>query len=65
MIRYIKIGDQILEGERQFAFFDTILDRFIIFNGGQVFCNKDEFREYAEDHVLFKRCMTLIPNEVV
>lgn len=48
MIRYVHIGDQILEDRDQFAWFDTVIDEFIEFNNETVFNSWDEFQEYLE-----------------
>jgi len=45
MIRFIDLGDQILEGEPQFAWFDTITDRFIELGGTQTWSSWEEFKE--------------------
>lgn len=49
MIRYIYIGDQVYSGDNldnhSFAFYDTATDRFMEFDGDQVFENIEEFRE--------------------
>jgi hypothetical protein len=33
MIRYVHIGDQILDGANQFALYDTVTDQFLTFYG--------------------------------
>ena len=43
MIRFIDIREQILDGERNFAWFDTITDQFIEYNGTHVWSSWDEF----------------------
>ena len=43
MIRYIEIGDQINEDCCDFAFFDTVTDKFLEFDGEQVFASKEAF----------------------
>lgn len=45
MIRFIKIGSQIIEGENQFAFYDTVVDSFIEFGGNHVFDSIKDFTE--------------------
>lgn len=35
MIRFIDLGDQILRGQKEFAWFDTITDTFETFSGDQ------------------------------
>lgn len=49
MIRFIDLGDQILEGERQFAWYDTVTDSFLEFSGNQVWSS---WVEFCEDHFL-------------
>lgn len=44
MIRFIDLGDQILEGQRQFAWWDTVTDTFLQFSGNQTWQNWDDFR---------------------
>lgn len=66
MIRYVYIGDQITEGSKEFAFFDTITDRFLTFDGCQVFEGKEELKELlftTNNPDLLKRCFALIPEE--
>lgn len=44
MVRFIDLGDQITtDGTEQFAWFDTITDEFMEFNGCQVWESWDEF----------------------
>jgi hypothetical protein len=64
MIRYIYVGDQIDEGAKDFAFFDTITDSFISFDGEQVFSSMKDFTDYAIEDERYIRCMELIPWEV-
>ena len=47
MIRFIDLGDQILEDTRQFAWFDTITDTFETFNGSEAW---DDWQEFEEDY---------------
>ena len=64
MIRFIYIGDQIMEGERDFAFFDTVTDTFLDFDGDQVFASIEEF-EAAASGELLARCLGLIDEAKV
>ncbi len=43
MIRFIDLGDQILEGQREFAWWDTITDQFLEFSTSQRWENWKEF----------------------
>lgn len=52
MLRFVKIGGQIIEGDKAFAYYDTVTDRFIEYNGAQVFENWKDFllwRDGEED----------------
>jgi hypothetical protein len=44
MIRFVYIGDQINADQRAFAFFDTVLDRFVSIADEQVFDTLDDLR---------------------
>ena len=43
--RFIDLGAQVIEGAREFAFYDTITDRFEDFGGEQAWATWDEFAE--------------------
>jgi len=43
MIRYVDIGDQIMEDSSQFAWWNTIRDKFLEFDGNQVWDTWCEF----------------------
>ena len=45
MKRFIDLGEQILEGERCFAFYDTVVDRFEEYYGEQVWTSWADFEE--------------------
>ena len=47
MIRFIDLGDQILEGQRQFAWFNTITDTFENYNGCEAW---ETWKEFEDDH---------------
>jgi len=54
MIRFIDLGDQILEGTKHFAWFDTVIDTFETFNYSQTWeCWKD----FEDDYNVEKECM--------
>ena len=65
MIRFVYIGDQINEGEKAFAFFDTITDTFVECGLGdtQMFSSLAEFKNLATKE-MYGRCITLIPEEL-
>ena len=69
MIRFIDLGDQILEGERQFAFWNTVPDMFLTYNGNQVWSTWIGFEADVIWHVgeeraqaIFERFEPLVPN---
>lgn len=43
MIRFIDLGDQIVEGTREFAWWDTVTDTFLQFSGEQTWETWDQF----------------------
>lgn len=52
MIRLIRIGGQILEGNEDFAFWDTVRDRFVDIDGETVWHDREDFERdcaYHED----------------
>jgi len=60
MIRFIDIRGY-GTGYR-FSFFDTVIDRYLVFNGSCVWDNLDEFcSDAAIDPELMIRCRRLIP----
>ena len=61
MIRFVYIGSQISSNERQFAFYDTVQDRFLDFKGDQVFSSLEDFKTSAKNHKLYERCLRLLP----
>ncbi len=67
MIRYIHIGGQITEGDNDFAWFDTVTDRFLEFNGTHVWGSWNEFtNDYGDGNIAkFLRFMALYPKRNV
>ena len=63
MIRYVYIGDQITDGSEEFAFYDTVNDKFMEFSGNQVFDTLDMFEEYGVNEPYYERCLRLIPKD--
>ena len=70
MIRFIDLGKQIAVDEtdpewpRQFAFYNTVNDRFVSANGAHVFDSWREFDTYANDELepeFILRCKRLCP----
>lgn len=49
MVRFIYIGEQIDEGAKDFAFYDTISDEFIEFYGTSVFSCLEDFLEVCNE----------------
>lgn len=69
MIRFVYIGDQIRPGSkaRDFAFWDTVHDKFVEFSGDTVFSSLADFREaglgFSGRNVeLYERCVGLLPH---
>ena len=50
MIRFIDLGEQILDGEKSFAWFDTIIDQFIEYNGTHVWSSWEDFSADFDDY---------------
>lgn len=71
MIRFIDLGKQIggddEEWFRQFAFFNTISDRFLEYNHAQVWSNWEDFEKdyklYPDGYTL-ERLKSLVPEWV-
>lgn len=71
MIIFINLSNQIIEGEKNFAFLNTTNDKFISFAGTQIFESKRDFLDSTNSPALreksFKdlvdRCEALIPND--
>ena len=49
MIRFVYIGDQIVEGGTDFAWFDTVRDRFVEFNGTHAW---DSWSDFVDDYFI-------------
>ena len=71
MIHFIDLGEQILEGERKFAFYNTVSDMFLNYNGNQVWNKWVDFQTDVIWHLsveqgqdIFKRLEPLIPEWV-
>lgn len=64
MIRFVYIGDQITKGGREFAFFDTVTERFASFDGESVFESVEDFKEASAGFKAFQdRFFSLIPKD--
>ncbi len=67
MIRFVRVGDQVDEGEDAFAFYDTVREEFVDFGGSQLFDSVEEFLSWTEGCGLaadfLRRCKSLIPSE--
>lgn len=61
MIRFIHVGDQVNEGAYEFAFFDTVTDSFMSFQGEQLFESAEELLLVCDGTDL-KRILGLIPE---
>jgi hypothetical protein len=60
MIRFVWLGAQINEGGEEFAFYDTVADRFMSFGGEQVFDSLYDFKYCCTDKVMQERCVGLV-----
>lgn len=77
MIRFIDLGTQIGASEdspREFCYYNTVTDRFLEFNGEQVFEKFSRIEYYAKlriheklviDSELFQRLRNVTPEEIV
>lgn len=61
MIRFIDLTDQIEEGVKHFAFFNTVIDGFDKFSGAQVFDSLQDFKLCYDGDDL-QRYLHLIPE---
>jgi len=68
MLRYVYIGDQVIEGGEQFAFFDTVADSFLEYGGDTVFDGFDDLVEvYDADKYTqhdWSRLLALMPAKL-
>lgn len=64
MIRFIDVSGQIIEGEQEFAFFDTITEKFCEFNGTHVWLAAHDFIEdYDDNEEDIERFLNKIPDK--
>ncbi len=61
MIRFISIGNQIIDGQNEFAFYDTVTDTFKVFGGISTWSSLKEFTECYEGSEI-ERFLNLIPK---
>ena len=64
MIRFIYIGDQITDGSKDFAFYDTVTDHFVSVDGQFVFENTQDLIHASVDSKQLARLIRLVPAEV-
>lgn len=63
MIRYVHIGDQIYEDAGEFAFYDTVICRFISIDGQDTFASREDLEIVARhDAPLLERLLPLVPE---
>lgn len=66
MLRFINLSDQINEGEKEFAFYDTVKESFVTLSGSQTWASVDDFTKDYQDEQGSKhnyaRMVRLIPN---
>lgn len=52
MLRFINLTGQITEGDHEFAWYDTIIDKFLEFNGIQTWSTWEDFeQDYDGDDI--------------
>lgn len=66
MIRFINLTDQIIQNTHEFAFYDTVIDKFVEFNGSQ---NWDCLEDFVDDFNVdgrteFMRYYNLMPEQL-
>lgn len=62
MIRFIDLSDQIIDGEKEFAFYDTVIDTFKIFSGCQTWDTIEDFKnDYVGEEL--ERYLNKIPED--
>jgi hypothetical protein len=62
MIRFIDLGDQIIDDCNEFAFYDTTIDKFREFQGIQTWSSIEDFKsDYDGDEL--DRYLRLIPKD--
>jgi hypothetical protein len=61
MIRFINLTNQITDEQKEFAFYNTVSDTFMVFNDEHTFTSVDYFKKCCDDN-LKERCLQLIPN---
>ncbi len=61
MVRFVYLSDQIVEGIREFAFYNTTIDRFMEFSGCQTWQSVEDFIKDYDGNELqrFVRLMNL------
>lgn len=61
MIRFINLTNQIIQGVKEFAFFDTVTDKFVEFSGSQTWITIEDFKQdYIGEEI--ERYLKLIPD---
>lgn len=69
MIRFLNLKDQIIEGESTFAFYDTVSNEILSFDGNQTFDSLEEFKmcykNITKDYIgiNLQRYTDLIPED--
>ena len=72
MIRFVDLGKQIggddEDWDREFAFYNTVSDRFINFGGSQIWATVSDFesdyKKFANNDHPLERFLSLIPDWV-
>jgi hypothetical protein len=67
MIRFVYVGSQITSNKSTFAWFDTVIDRFLEFNNEQTWSSWDDFKnDYDGEEIdRFERLFRLSKNPLM
>ena len=62
MIRFIDLGNQIMDDYNEFSFYDTTIEKFVEFQGNQTWDSIEDFTNDYEGKEL-DRYLKLIPDD--
>lgn len=62
MIRFIDLGNQIIDDYNEFSFYDTTIEKFVEFQGNQTWGSIEDFTNDYEGKEL-DRYLKLIPDD--
>lgn len=64
MIRVIRTDDQIIDGERGFALYNTVTDLFVIVSDTQVWSSADDLAQDFDDEISYRGRMGYEPGHL-